>query len=318
MNNNDLQVSVCIVTYNQENYIAECLESIVTQQTNFKFEVIVGEDCSTDNTRAIIQEYVKKYPELIIPIFHEKNVGVVENIRQIYIAAKGKYIAHIDGDDMALSNKLQKQFDVLEANPDCNVCSHDVKQINLEGTLKKISWTYPTGEYDLFELYKKLPFFAHSSKMFRNKYAKDFWNDLLSEPYILDLDIHIANVIDGKIYHIDDFLGLYRVGSGVSNRNCKVNKLLPLGAIRIFEKGLIFFENDEAKLSVIRDLYAIAMLQCAYNYAVYDKDIELFKTYVNKSIKCSNIGIKQKVFEIGKIFPSAFFVLCSLRYKIRQ
>ena len=73
-NKDDIQVSVCVVTYNQENYIAECLESLVTQQTSFKFEIIVGEDCSTDTTRAIVQNYVEKYPEIIVPLFYENKM----------------------------------------------------------------------------------------------------------------------------------------------------------------------------------------------------------------------------------------------------
>ena len=84
MNNTDIQVSVCVVTYNQENYIAECLESLVSQQTEFKFEIIVGEDCSTDRTREIVQKYIEKYPDLIVPLFYKKNVGAVENIKQVY------------------------------------------------------------------------------------------------------------------------------------------------------------------------------------------------------------------------------------------
>ena len=127
---NDIKVSVCVVTYNQENYIAECLESLVTQQTSFKFEIIVGEDCSTDTTRAIVQNYVEKYPDLIVPLFYESNVGAVENLRQTYLKAKGKYIAHMDGDDLAMCDKLQKQFEALEENPDCVICGHNMVLID--------------------------------------------------------------------------------------------------------------------------------------------------------------------------------------------
>ena len=79
---NDIQVSVCVVTYNQENYIAECLESLVNQVTNFRYEIIVGEDYSTDGTRAIVQRYVEKYPNLIVPLFYKNNIGAVENIKK--------------------------------------------------------------------------------------------------------------------------------------------------------------------------------------------------------------------------------------------
>lgn len=317
-NENEIQVSVCVVTYNQEDYIVECLDSLVSQQTNFKFEIVVGEDCSTDNTRAIVQSYVDKYPNLIVPLFYKKNVGAVENVKQVYKKAQGKYIAHMDGDDLALPNKLQTQFDILEANSDCNVCSHDTQQIEKEGKLKKKSWTYPEGKYDLFNLYHKLPFFAHSSKMFINKYDSEFWDDLLDASYILDMDVHIENLMDGDIYHIGELLGTYRVGSGMSNENSKFNKVLALGAERVFEKGLEIFKDDKAKLDEIKSLYALAMLQCAYSYAVYDKDVELFKTYVNKSIEQKNIGRKQHIFKLATFSPSIFFAIFSLRHKIRN
>ena len=78
----DIKVSVCVVTYNQEKYIAECLDSLVSQETDFKFEIIVGEDCSTDGTRAIVQQYVDKYPDIVKPIFHDQNVGAAQKARK--------------------------------------------------------------------------------------------------------------------------------------------------------------------------------------------------------------------------------------------
>lgn len=314
----DIKVSVCVVTYNQEKYIAECLDSLVSQETDFKFEIIVGEDCSTDGTRAIVQQYVDKYPDIVKPIFHKNNVGAVENVKQVYIAAKGKYIAHMDGDDMALPTKLQEQFNILEEYSDCNVCSHDVHLIEKKGGLRRKAWVYPEGKYDIFDLYQKLPFFAHSSKMFVNKYDSIFWSKLLSNSDVLDIDVHVANLEDGDIYHISKLLGAYRIGSGVSNENLKVNKALPLGAERVFEKGLVIFKEDQKKLKIIKELYALAMLQCAYNYAVYDEDAELFKIYVDKSVKQKDIGMKQHIFKLAAYYPSMFFKLFALRRKIRS
>ena len=144
-NKDDIQVSVCVVTYNQEKYIAECLESLVTQQTSFKFEIIVGEDCSTDGTRAIVQQYVEQYPDLIVPLFYEENVGAVENVKRVYKAAKGKYIAHMDGDDFALPGKLQKQYDVMEKG--YAICSHNVCSINTLGKIDVNFWKFEEGEY---------------------------------------------------------------------------------------------------------------------------------------------------------------------------
>ena len=315
---NDIKVSVCVVTYNQENYIAECLESLVNQVTNFKYEIIVGEDCSTDSTRAIVQSYVERYPDLIVPLFYKNNIGAVENIKQVYKKAKGKYIAHIDGDDMALPEKLQKQFDILEQHAECNVCSHDVARIDAEGVNKKNNWTYPENIYNLFDLYHKLPFFAHSSKMFRNKYNASFWDNLLNENYILDIDVHIANMEDGNIYHINKVLGAYRVNVGVSLNGKKINPALPLGVIRAFEKGEVIFSNNPDQLIQIKKLYAHAMLQCAYGYAIFEHNSELFNKYVNLSFRKKFIGLNQIIFKVATYFPKLAFKIFSLRSKVRN
>lgn len=315
---NEIKVSICVVTYNQEKYLAECLEKLVHQQTNFSFEIIIGEDCSTDNTRAIVQEYYEKYPDLIIPILYEENVGAIENIRQVYAKAKGKYIAHIDGDDIALEGKLQKQFDALEANPDCNICSHNMENINEESDIVEFqNWKYPAGIYTLFDLYHAMPFFAHSSKMFRNNIGKKQWDNLFSDPKILDMDIHFLNLQNGNIIHIDENLGQYRVNVGMSNVGKKVNPLLPQGAIRIFEKGLIFFGNDIEKTAKLKKLYADAMLRCAYNYAVYEGNVEEFRSFVKKSLVQSKLSVTQIGFLIISLFPRLTFPLLKARAKNR-
>jgi len=119
------KVSVCVITYNQEKYIRQCLQSIVDQETDFYFEVIVGDDCSTDGTRAIVQEFVERYPGVVKPIFQEKNIGGgVHNYLTVHKATRGEYIAHVDGDDYCLPGKLQAQADLLDDDPDCNLVWH--------------------------------------------------------------------------------------------------------------------------------------------------------------------------------------------------
>lgn len=221
----DIKVSVCVVTYNQEKYIAECLDSLVNQETDFKFEIIVGEDCSTDGTRAIVQQYVDKYPNLIKPIFHKQNVGAVENVKQVYIAAKGKYIAHIDGDDMALPTKLQKQFDVLEGNSDCSICVHNMKAIDGDSkpTVEAFK-IFKEKKYNLLDLYLINPFFIHSSKMFINKIEKYIEN---LDDNALDIEVHIEQAKQGNILFLDEKLGYYRQFLGVTYYEGLINPLIP-------------------------------------------------------------------------------------------
>lgn len=294
--NSDIQVSVCIVTYNHESYIADCLESLVTQQTDFKFEIIVGEDCSTDNTRQIVQQFVKRYPKLIIPLFYEKNVGAVENIKRVYQQANGKYIAHLDGDDVALPNKLQQQFDILEQKTSCNICSHDMIRIDSNGKDINDNWTYPEGEYDLLGLFEKLPFFSHSSKMFRNKYDDTYWEQLFNSPTVMDTDVHIANMTDGNIWHIGEVLGQYRVGVGFSYQYKKNIPIMLNQLSKSYEIGIKFFENQGDKQAKVKYYYALFLIKYAYVVAVNTEDKQLFKDCIDKSRKIEQIGGIQVIF----------------------
>lgn len=113
-------LSVCLVTYNQETYIRKVLEGAVSQQTSFPLEIVIGEDYSTDSTRAICQEYVDKYPGIVRLLEpNEKNLGLNLNMLRTYRHCRGKYIAYLEGDDYWITpDKLQKQVDILENQPD--------------------------------------------------------------------------------------------------------------------------------------------------------------------------------------------------------
>ena len=122
-------VSVVTITYNHAPYIAKCIEGVLMQQVNFPMEFIIAEDCSTDGTRAICEEYAKKYPDLIRLLPSEGNMGAVMNEQRAFEAARGKYIATCEGDDYWTDPlKLQKQVDFLESHSDYSVCFHRFKR----------------------------------------------------------------------------------------------------------------------------------------------------------------------------------------------
>jgi len=124
-------VSVWIITYNHEPYIAEAIESVLMQKTDFDYKIIIGEDCSTDRTREIVKEYKNKYPDKIDLYLSEENLGVMGLIRATYGMCKGKYVTSFDGDDYYTDPyKLQKQVDFLEANPDFVLHFHRANIIN--------------------------------------------------------------------------------------------------------------------------------------------------------------------------------------------
>lgn len=136
MCDSNIKVSVCVITYKQENYIRQCLDSIFMQKTNFNFEVIVAEDASPDNTRQILLEYKEKYGDKLKLVLHDENVGVSKNSLSGRILAKGDYIASCEGDDYWTDEyKLQKQFDILEAHPEYSAVASDYMTVSPDGEI---------------------------------------------------------------------------------------------------------------------------------------------------------------------------------------
>lgn len=133
MENQDIKVTVRCITYNQKDYIRQCLDGFVMQRTNFRFEAIVHDDASTDGTAEIVREYAEKYPDIIKPIFetenqyskHDGSLGRIMNAN-----TRGKYVAICEGDDYWTDPlKLQKQADFLDANPQCSLTYHACKNV---------------------------------------------------------------------------------------------------------------------------------------------------------------------------------------------
>jgi glycosyltransferase involved in cell wall biosynthesis len=138
MNNKSPLVSVFMITYNHEKYIAQALNSVLMQKTSFDYEIVIGDDCSTDSTQKIIKDYVTKHPNKIKPIFQTVNVGAMRNAYEFTLPeCKGKYIATLEGDDYWTDpDKLQKQVDFLESNENYSVCFHHVIMVDAQGKPK--------------------------------------------------------------------------------------------------------------------------------------------------------------------------------------
>lgn len=127
----DIMVSICCITYNHEKYIAQAIDSFLMQDCNFKFEIIIGEDHSTDNTKNILEYYQRKHPDIVHVVTADVNVGSIKNQLRTMNKARGKYIAMCDGDDFWTDAfKLQKQVDFLESHPEYIICCHYTRVIN--------------------------------------------------------------------------------------------------------------------------------------------------------------------------------------------
>ena len=121
-------VSVCCITYNHERFLAQAIESVLMQKTDFDVELVIGEDCSTDATRAIAKDYEQRYPGRIRVITPSNNLGIMPNLMATMAACCGEYLALLEGDDYWTdATKLQRQVDALRANEDCALCFHDAE-----------------------------------------------------------------------------------------------------------------------------------------------------------------------------------------------
>lgn len=123
-----MKISVAMITYNHEAFIAHAVYSVLEQSTKFPFEIVIGEDCSTDRTRNILIELQKRYPNTIRLLLHDKNNGPYKNVLITLDNCQGDYIAFLDGDDYwTSSNKLQRQVEFLNDHPECSMCFHRVE-----------------------------------------------------------------------------------------------------------------------------------------------------------------------------------------------
>ena len=207
------KASVCIVTYNQEKYIRECLQSIVDQNTDFCFEVIVSDDCSTDGTCSILQEFAETYPCLIRVVFHKENIGPFKNFVSTHNLATGQFVAHCDGDDLFLPGKLQKQVNFLETNLSCTVVWHRVNLFDdLGNHFPGKEADYSMFNHGIVTIEKAIRLgsvAAHSSIMYRKNARKT------NSPSFDTLDLFYSweYLCSGWGIILDDVLGEYRVNS---------------------------------------------------------------------------------------------------------
>lgn len=213
----DIKVSIICNTYNQESYIGDALESFLMQKTNFPFEILVHDDASTDHTADVIREYEKKYPDIIKPIYQTENQysqrkKITLTIQ--YARSVGKYIAMCEGDDYWTDeNKLQKQFDFMEANPDCILCTHAADTVNAE-TKVVLGRKTLSANKTFFDMKDAINGFgracATNSFFFRREIYEDVPHFFMIAP-CGDYVLPIMGALKGTLAYLPDNMSAYRV-----------------------------------------------------------------------------------------------------------
>lgn len=274
---NDLPlVSISCITFNHARYLRECFDGFLMQQTNFAFEVVIHDDASTDETKAIIEEYTQKHPTIFYPMYQTENQyskGVRGFMAKFNIPrAKGKYIAFCEGDDYWTDpNKLQKQVDFLEANEDYIACFHNAW---IENSIENKRYEYHPWKESRAITSKEVIeiggyIFPTAALVFR-KSAKI---QPLENCSAGDLSIALDLLSQGKFYYFNDFMCVYRrhengIYSGIIKDLEKMQKLQISVISLIKEKSLLFPKeyNDYFKATIkskYRDLFF------KYNYPFY-------------------------------------------------
>ena len=211
-----MKVTVLVMTYNHEKFIEQALGSALMQKTNFDYEILISEDCSTDRTREIVVEFQKAHPDKIRLLLSEQNVHSNQVVVRGIQAARGEYIAMLDGDDYWTSpDKLQKQADFLDKHPECSLCFHNAKIFHEAENREGRNWT-PPGHKEISTLEDIWlgNFIATCSTMFRRGAIREIpaWYDVMFP--ITDWPLHILNAEQGKIGYIDEVMGMYRYHPG--------------------------------------------------------------------------------------------------------
>ena len=209
-------VSVCMITYNHEPFIWEAIEGVLMQQTNFPFELVIGEDCSTDRTRAICEEYAENHPEIIRLLPSEKNLGMMPNFIRTLQSGTGKYIALCEGDDYWTDPmKLQKQVEFLEGNEEYAICFHDVEIVS-DGLVfsedlgvYQIRYSDYRTDFTFDDLLEYGNLMHTPSVVFRNSGLFPFKRAVTGDYFL-----HLHNASFGLIKRINMKWAVYRVHSG--------------------------------------------------------------------------------------------------------
>ena len=198
-NKNEIVVSISCITYNHAPYIRQALDGFIMQQTNFRFEVLIHDDCSTDGTDDIIREYATKYPDIIKPLYEEENQyqngkphgSAVWNFPR----AKGKYIAICEGDDYWTDPlKLQKQVDFLESHPDFSMVFANVR-LHYDSGLSNESLPLVNREYPPYEIYTEWRITTPTVLFRKDVYNTEFYQSCrkIKNPVFGDLTLFMAD-----------------------------------------------------------------------------------------------------------------------------
>jgi glycosyltransferase involved in cell wall biosynthesis len=215
----DPKLSICLITYKHASYIRTCLDNILSQEVNFSYEILLGEDHSPDETASIVAEYATQHPTQIKAFIRPENVGGKANFLHCFLQCRGEYVIFIEGDDYWTDNtKLQQQVDFLDAHPQASACFHNAEIVYEDASGRpneninssdQATWT---NTADLVTE-KEAWFMATASVMMRRQYVStlpDWFVDCKSG----DIPMYVILAEKGPIGYINKCMSVYRKNLG--------------------------------------------------------------------------------------------------------
>jgi len=287
-------ISIWMVTYNHAKFIKKALDSILTQDTSHSFKLIIGDDCSTDETQTILKEYKSKYPSKIELILNNENIGPSDNAIKVYESCNGKYTAMCEGDDYWTDRKkLEKQIKYLEENPNAVGCFHNSicvdehdhivseryfklnhkKSYNQEAVIKELHSTYSTA-----------------ALVFRTYALKREFDFFKQKPSDFMLDCVLTN--HGSLSYLEETMSAYRIhSSGIW-------------------QGSTLLSNSKISLERYIRLYDHLEYRKKYNQYLWSKILE----HYNRIIAISDDPKERKVYKTARLKFINFLELRSYKY----
>lgn len=215
----EVDVSIIMLTYNHEKYIAQAIESVLAQETSLRYELIIGDDASTDRTPEIVREYAERYPDIIRAVLREKNLGANRNNFELVPMQRGRYCASLEGDDFWIDpHKMQKQYDFLEVHSEYIGCCGKCLVVDENGTpdyTKNPGFVWNKKEYSIKDYLDRWKVPGQTGGIMVRNYCVD----LNPEEYAFTYQLHpmvgdktwmLSHLSRGKIYCSNEILSAYR------------------------------------------------------------------------------------------------------------
>lgn len=327
MNNKNILVSIICNVFNHENYLEQTLDGFVMQKTDFAFEILIHDDCSSDNSKEIIERYAAKYPELFKPIYQSENqyskgINITQKFQ--YPRAEGKYIALCEGDDCWIDElKLQKQIGYMESHPDCTFCfsnglvhncQNGSEQKFIPYTKNDEAFIKEDGVYNVGEL-AKLSFLPTCSFIFHKENLKKLPEAFYTRVFCGDRKVTLFFTSLGYAYCLNDC-------------TCKYNYAVPNSALTRFrtkkelvkiEKSFIFIHNavNDFTSGKYKEELEQASIPYLKNIYFLSREKDALTEHEYKLIK-SDWGIKDSIkkFVLTIVSDKAFNYLRKIKKKL--